>query len=329
MSSTREAAGPISATDVLTRDEIRAFTRPSNLGGAVAVVWTWLVIAGTFVALALWPHPVMFAIAVVILGGRHLALAVMMHEGAHGTLFRTRWLNESLVDIICARPVWSDVARYRKHHLGHHAHTGTERDPDLGLAPIKPMTRASLARKILRDLSGIAGLRRVIALLLMDLELLTYNVGGGTRWNRRGFAFHARAFARNTSKTIVANGVLFLILAFAGVGWIYLAWVIAYLTTFGLFLRIRMLAEHACTQRGPDQLRNTRTTHANLLARATVAPLHVNYHLEHHLLPTTPWFRLPALHRLLASRTRIPERSLAPGYFAVLQTVSRSRHVAQ
>lgn len=325
MSNTRDT----SAADLLSRDEIRAFTRPSNLGGAVAVAWTWLVIAGTFVALALWPHPVMFAVALVVLGGRHLALAVMMHEAAHGTLFRTRWLNEFVGDMICGRPVWSDVARYRKHHLTHHAHTGTERDPDLGLAPTKPMSRASLARKIVRDLSGAAGLRRVAALVLMDAELLAFNVGGGTQWNRRGFVFHARAFVRNTWKMFATNAALFAILAVCGVGWIYLAWVVAYLTTFGLFLRIRMLAEHACLDRGSDPLRNTRTTYANLLARATVAPLHVNFHLEHHLLPTTPWFRLPALHRLLATRGVIPARSAAPGYLAVLRTVSRPRAAAR
>jgi fatty acid desaturase len=318
MSSTRE----LGAADLLTRDEIRAFTRPSNLGGAIAVAWTWIVIAGTAVALARWPHPLTFIAAVVIFGGRQLALAVMMHEGAHGTLFRTRWLNDTLTDLLCARPVWSDVARYRKHHLGHHAHTGTDRDPDLALAPLSPMSRGSLARKLVRDLTGIAGLRRVIALLLIDLELLIYNVGGGVTWQRRSIGFHALALVRNTWKMVAANIALALALSAAGVGWIYLAWVVAYLTTFGMFLRIRMLAEHACLSRGSDPLRNTRTTRANLLARATVAPLHVNYHLAHHLLPTTPWFRLPALHRALVERGALPASAVASGYGEVLRTVS-------
>jgi fatty acid desaturase len=314
--STRE----VSAADLLSRDEIRAFTATSNLGGAVAIAWSWLVIAGAFGVLAVWPHPLTFAGAVIVLGGRHLALAVAMHEAAHGTLFRTRWCNEKLADWLCAAPVWSDVTRYRKHHLGHHAHTGTDRDPDIGLAPLRPMTRASLARKIVRDLTGAAGLRRFAALVLMDAERLTYNVGGRVKWNKRGVWFHARALARNTYKVVLANAALFAILLLAGAGWLYLAWVVAWFTTFGLFLRIRMLAEHACLERGSDPMRNTRTTHAGLLARATVAPLHVNYHLEHHLLPTAPWFRLPALHRTLASRGQVPER--ARDYLHVLRAVS-------
>ena len=311
----------VGAADLLTRDEIRAFTRTSNVAGALAVGGTWLIIAATFYMLARWPNPFVFAAAVVILGGRQLALAVAMHEGAHGTLFRTRWFNEVFADWACAAAVWSDVTRYRKHHLGHHAHTGTDRDPDLGLAPIKPMRRSSLARKIARDLTGVAGVRRLLALVLMDFELLTYNVGGGVRWNKRGAGFHAKAFVRNTYKVFLINAALFAILALAGAGWLYLAWLVAWFTTFGLFLRIRMLAEHACLERTSDPMRNTRTTHASLLARATVAPLHVNYHLEHHLLPTTPWFRLPALHRALADR--LPASSAAPSYVAVLRTVSR------
>src|SRR5687767_15484391 len=103
------------AADVLSRDEIKAFTRTSDFAGLRAVLFTWGVIAGCFALLARFPHPLVFVAVVIVLGGRQLALAVMMHEAAHGTLFRTRLFNEVLVDVLCARPVWTDVARYRKH----------------------------------------------------------------------------------------------------------------------------------------------------------------------------------------------------------------------
>ena len=314
----------VRASDVLSRDEIRALTRTSNAGGAVAVAWTWLVIVACFAALARWPHPITFAAAVVVLGGRQLALAVLMHEAAHGTLFRTRWWNDVFTDAVCARPVLGDVARYRKHHIGHHAFTGTPRDPDLGLAPTEPMTRASLARKILRDLSGVSGARRIVGLALMDLELLAYDVGGGVpaRLPRRSPLAHARAFAKNAGPALVANAALFSALSAAHAAWTYAAWAVAYVTTYGLFLRVRSLAEHACTERTADPFRNTRTTRASFAARMTVAPLHVNHHLEHHLLPTVPWFRLPAMGRLLAARGAVPASSVLPDYLAVLRFVS-------
>src|SRR5690606_10259483 len=135
---------------------------------------------------------------------------------------------------------------------------------------------------------------------------------------------HVRALARNLYKPVVANLAMLAVLAALGHAWVYLAWVVAYLTVFSLVLRVRSLAEHACTARTDDQLLNTRTTHAGVLARLLFAPLHVNYHLEHHLLPTVPWWRLPALHRLLAARQALPSRSLARGYRHVLQLVTTS-----
>src|SRR5688500_6729058 len=76
--TTREAS--YGAADLLTRDEIRAFTRASNWGGAIAVAWSWTVIAAAFAVTIVWPHPATFTLAVIVLGGRQLALAVMMHE---------------------------------------------------------------------------------------------------------------------------------------------------------------------------------------------------------------------------------------------------------
>jgi fatty acid desaturase len=314
----------VGAADLLTRDEIKAFTRRSNLAGTVAIAWTWAVIAGCFVAVALVPHPAVFVAAVILVGGRQLALAVAMHEAAHGTLFRTKWCNEVLVDWLCARPVWSDVARYRVHHLGHHAHTGTDRDPDLGLALAEPMSRGSLVRKLLRDVSGLSGLRRVLGLLAIDAELLVYDVGGNPRRAPiRSRGHHLRALARNVWRPLLANAVILGVLALVGHAWVYSVWISAYLTMFSLVLRVRSLAEHACTERTDDQLLNTRTTRASLLARMTFAPLHVNYHLEHHLLPTVPYWQLPQLHRRLAAQDALPAQSLARGYVHVLELVSR------
>jgi fatty acid desaturase len=103
---------------------------------------------------------------------------------------------------------------------------------------------------------------------------------------------------------------------------VYSAWVVADLTAFNLFVRIRSLAEHACTERTTDPYKNTRTTLAGPVARATVAPIRVNYHLEHHLLVAVPFYRLPRLHALLRERGAVPS---APSYADVLRVVSAAR----
>jgi fatty acid desaturase len=109
---------------------------------------------------------------------------------------------------------------------------------------------------------------------------------------------------------------------------VYTAWVVAFVTSFGVVVRVRSIAEHACTEASADPFRNTRTTLAGPLARLLLAPHRVSYHLEHHLLMTVPYFRLPALHRLLAERGALPEGAVAGGYAEVLRLASRGARSA-
>jgi fatty acid desaturase len=307
---------------LFTRDEIRVLAAASDAAGWWAVVSIWAVILATFAALALVPTGWMFALAVFILGGRQLALAILMHEASHYTLFRTRRLNDFAGDWLGGRYIWLDVKRYRVHHTLHHAKTGTEGDPDASLVRPFPATRASVARKLARDLTGLSVFRRILGHVLMDLGVLKFTVAGdAVRVPRNGRSVWAyvREGATNLTPVVLANGLLAGGLWLAGCLWVYAAWAVAYATTFSFYLRIRSMAEHACTERSPDMLRNTRSTRAGWLARATVAPLNVNYHIEHHVLPAIPYFRLREAHRLLREKGVVPA---SPGYGDVLRMVS-------
>src|SRR5690606_3120686 len=96
-------------------------------------------------------------------------------------------------------------------------------------------------------------------------------------------------------------------------------WIVAYLTTFSLIIRVRSIAEHACTQLDADPIKNTRTTYANPIARVTFAPHRVNYHLEHHLLMSIPYFQLPHFHRLLKERGALDSANIAENYWKVMK----------
>lgn len=308
-------------TDAFTPAEIKAFSAKSDLWGWWAVLTTWGLIAAAFVLMALVPHVLTVVAGLILLGGRQLALSILMHEAAHYSLFRTRRLNDLVGKWLCAAPVWGDVARYRRHHVQHHAHTNSDLDPDLSLVTPFPTSGASLRRKFLRDLLGATGLKRVIGLWMMDTGTLTYTVSGGAKRVRPagGLAGRLRLGLRTMGPMLITNGLLLAVLLGSGAGWTYLVWLGAYLTTYSLFIRIRAIAEHACTERSDHPLRNTRTTRAGLLARLTVAPIHVNYHLEHHLMPSAAYHQLPRMHRRLRAQGAIGP---APGYLAVLRTVT-------
>jgi fatty acid desaturase len=316
--------------DLLTHDQIRALTHRSDLGGWLTVSWTWTTIAAIFAMLAIWPNALTFVLAVILLGGRQLALFIVAHDAAHRTLFRTRRLNDVVGNGLAARFIFNDVRRYREHHMRHHAHTGTDGDPDLSLVRPFPTTRRSLAKRFLRDLSGQTGVRRLAAQFLMDIGVFGYTVAAEVeRLPRAGrtTADYVRAGLRNFAPSLMGQVALLGVLAALGNAWLYAAWAVAYMTTFSLYVRIRSMAEHACMEMSPHPLRNTRSARAGVLARMTLAPLNVNYHREHHLMASVPWYRLPALQRALRERGLGRDEPL-PGYSDVLRLVG-SRGIKQ
>lgn len=312
-------------SELFTKDEISWLKRASDLRGALSVVVTWGIIAASAWLVVTYPHPGTVALALVLVGGRQLALAVLMHEASHRSLFRTRWLNDVVGRWLCGAPMWTHLDAYRKHHLGHHAYTNTDRDPDLGLVSPFPVSRRSLTRKLLRDITGLTGLKRLVGLTLMDLGVLTYSPSGAAvRAPRQKLETLLANAVRHIGPVFAANALLFGICQAVGHPRLYLIWAAAYLTVFSLFLRVRSLAEHACLEpidspNARDPLLHTRTTRAGLWARLTVAPHHVNYHLEHHLLMTVPHYKLPRMHRMLRERGALSERS--PSYGDVLRLV--------
>jgi fatty acid desaturase len=111
---------------------------------------------------------------------------------------------------------------------------------------------------------------------------------------------------------------LLILLAF-GKPWLYLLWIGANLTTFNFSLRIRSIAEHSVVEDTHDPYKNTRTTYANFLERILFAPLHVNYHLEHHFLQNMPSYNSPEMHKLLVARGFYEHGLLKHGYWEILK----------
>lgn len=293
MMDARAPGRGLPAADLLTPDELRGLRRRSDLRGLWCVAHAWLVILGCMVALAVFPHPLVWLAGVMIVGARQLGLAILMHDAAHGVLTERRWLNEWLGQYACSWPLFADMHAYRAYHLKHHRHTQQAADPDLSLSAPFPITRASFRRKILRDLTGQTMFKQRLAQFRNGV------------WRLRG--------------AIGFNLGFLLVLTMAG-QWhlFFLLWVVPYFTWFPMVTRIRNIAEHAMVPDNDDPFRNARTTHANLLWRALVAPYWVNYHVEHHLIMYIPCYRLARFHRLLMAKGYGDRMELQPGYLPVL-----------
>lgn len=293
---------------LLGSDTLAQLRQRSNTYGwwSVLSCWASIIVTLTFCAWAETQSLVIaipcFIVAIAVIGGRQLGLAILMHEASHRALFKSAWLNDHLADWLCARPVYSDVAKYRKHHMTHHSKTGTKDDSDISLVAAFPTTKKSLLRKFSRDLAGITGIKALIGLALMNADVYQWTVASDVKKlprNSQNFTDYFLRFCRESYPTLITNLALYALMAFAGHPEFYLVWLVAYLIPNMLFIRIRAIAEHSVTENSSDTFRNTRTTKAGSLARAFFAPYNVNYHIEHHVMASVPYYRLPKLSQLL------------------------------
>ena len=197
-------------------------------------------------------------------------------------------------------------AAYRRGHLEHHRTAGTGADPDLAFVSGYPATRASLTRKLLRDISGINGIK--------------------------GVAYQFQPMDRGALYPFfVMHGLIITSLWALGVREVYFCWWLGQLFVFPLLLRLRVMGEHGGVpdhmDRDPRQ--NTATTLAGPLARLLVAPNFVNYHVEHHMAATVPGYKLPTLHKLLRARGYFDGAEyLATSYWAVIRRCTASNRNA-
>lgn len=265
--------------DCLGREELRDLSRVTDWQGALMLGGDIALLAGAFALAIVWPNPLTVLAAVLLIAGRQLAFAIVMHDCAHNALFRTKGLNTLAGNWIGGAAVDVPLALYRDYHLNHHRHAGTEKDPDQVLVKAYPVTRDSLRRKFVRDLTGQTGFKELVA-----------------AWRKPDW--------RAKVPHLVFHAVLLTALTLAGAPWAWALWWAARIFVYPALMRLRNIGEHgAATDRYDIEPRlNTHTTVARWFERLLVAPNNVNYHLEHHMFAAVPPYNLPRLHRLLAGR---------------------------
>lgn len=292
----------------LSDHDIQSLYTMDDWKGWRGLAFNWAVVFAAFFLVGLWPNVLTVVVALLLIGGRQLGFAVLMHDASHKAFLAHPKLNDWAANWLAAYPIWSDLEPYRPYHRQHHVHTWTDQDPDRSLAAPFPITKSSFWRKVWRDLSGQTGWKRARAILNRDLG---FSRGKSKHWNGTGL-FRFRG-------VLITNGVLFGILWAFGHPALYLLWVGAWFTTYSLVMRIRSIAEHSMPRDADDPLLNTRTTLASWWERLLLAPNHVNYHLEHHLLMRVPHYNLPRMRSLLRARGALNDALLSPGYISLLR----------
>ncbi len=317
----------------LPRELLQALHRRSAWRGAWAVAFDWLLVAGAFALFLAWPGVASAGVALVVIGGRQLGMGILMHDCAHRALFRSATTNDVVGEWLCAAPMGADLAVYRAYHMTHHRHTGTAADPDLANYAGYPVSRASLARKVARDLTGLTGLRALATLAALYATADPRAVGTGYAYRRDGDAGEAAATGGwgtrvrrglwHARRILLVQAAMLAVFIAIGHPLAWLLWPAAWMTTYMVFSRIRNAAEHGALPgtMTADPWANTRSVTARWWERLTVAPHHVNFHLEHHLAPTVPGYRLPRLRAWLQAQGVVGELPVVDGYGAVVRAL--------
>lgn len=288
---------------LLTKDEIRSLSKIDSVKFTAAVLIEVVTIALAVWVSETWWNPIVYLIAVVVIGSRINALGGLMHDAAHWRAYANRTVNDIVGEII-ALPTSTSMAGYRNSHFAHHRELNSDNDPDwtrnIGLPEFEfPKPRPTVIGYILQYLSG----------------LKIYSAVSG---------FHKNAETRDIPALINRARLIFfvaLLIAAIALGFwkqLLLYWVVPLLTVFLAIRYIRNVAEHYAVEH-EHVLNESRTVLANPVELWLIAPWGLNYHLEHHLFPGIPCFRLAELHKILMTREPFPQIAhITHGYFTGL-----------
>jgi fatty acid desaturase/1-acyl-sn-glycerol-3-phosphate acyltransferase len=270
------------ALDPARRSVIRGLHRLRPRWNLVLLLYPALWLAAAAAALLTSSWPLWIACEAVIGVAIH-AMATLMHEAIHGTLFRRRALDR-WIGFLLGAPAFFSFTAYKVAHLAHHNHTRTSRDPDdfLNVSPNRFVCSAVFYAWLFAGM-----LAYLFHVPLGALRL-------ATRRERWAIATEYALMAA------MATAACLICYRLGRPGAVLYAWIVP-LSVAIVFGNVRSWAEHALTRPG-HPLTHTRTVTSNRIVSFLMCNL--NYHLEHHLFPGVPWYNLPRLHAVLADEYR-------------------------
>jgi fatty acid desaturase len=221
----------------------------------------------------------------------------LSHECAHGTAFRTRWINETLFWI--SSIIYYEEPYYRRYaHASHHTYTWLN-----GLDAQMPFETPMTFKGWLLEISGIG-------YFIWITRVTIANACGN-------FSDKVKSFTPASELPKLKWGARGLLLIYAAIaiaitlGADSLFWYLVLPRILGnpvLFLYT--IIQHIDMEE--DQLdlrRSTRSFVTNPFSRFLY--MNMNYHVEHHMYPTVPFHTLPTLHEALKDQLLEPD----PGFF--------------
>jgi fatty acid desaturase len=253
----------------------------------IAFDWALILLATAFVcrfgAAAALP-------ALVVIANRQRALGNLLHEAGHRNLYRAPRCNDFVARALLAPALLIDLERYRATHARHHAMLGMPaHDPDyIGPGTVRfPDWPGTYCRLLLSRRSWLASLfghlsdRNVSAIRRLML----------VAWWIAVWSLLASIAGVRYAEVFIAS------------------WYLAKATGFHAITVLREMCDHYGLHPG-GIYSFTRDIVVRRPWRWLVHPHNNGYHLTHHLMPSVPYYRLPAAWQAVSQLPSYRSRSI-------------------
>jgi fatty acid desaturase len=271
----------------------------------------WLVATGmaTWLLFTVWGT--VWVAPALLLEGVILSFAyAASHEGAHGTAFRTRWLNETVFYITSF--VFGEEPMYRRYSHGRHHAATWYPGFDSQMPYRNPMTRWRWFSETLAVAATSIGIGQMMRHARGVLSSDEHSFVPPDRvsqlvWGARSFlAGYGLILASPLFLQSVFLPVSFFGARLAG-GWI---------------VQLFINSQHMCMSEAvADHRLSTRSLDCSPPVR--VLYWNMNFHVEHHLYPGVPFHALPKVNQLIARELPEPTRGAVRANLEILRVIGR------
>jgi fatty acid desaturase len=250
-----------------------------------------------FISLALcivWDNLYVHFASIIIFGNRQRALGNILHDGGHGSLSKSRKVNDIICKLLVAPALFNEISYYRRNHLLHHANLGSaEADPDY----------------IHDNKCSYQSIRwpLILSKYIFNIKSISESLFG-----------HLFKIPLSEILYILSWWSLVLLIIYCIIGYKVLAfisiWILAKLTSFHIITTIREVADHVGLHPG-GILSFTRNITGSYLLSKLIHPHNNGYHLLHHLYPNLSYRNLLKAHNLLMYIDEYKNLNNCDGYF--------------
>ncbi len=278
---------------------IKKLTALDNWHCLLALVEDYAIILAS-ILITYQTHWYTYPLAVLVIGSRQRALATLLHEAAHRTLAKNRWLNLIIGSFFSGYLILQTVTAYRQSHVRyHHGHFGDpELDPDYKLMLEEGLydNPVNLRSFVFKNLLAPLFLSKVPTYLY---SLVVHRLWGG--WDK--LAEKALMLVYVTS---IVAGAIFLGLGKA----ILLFWVVPFLTTFQIIGWFIELSEHFPLMQNDCNLYMARNRYSHWLESFFTGMHNESYHLVHHLNSAIPFWHQVKAHQIYLEDSNYAQQDL-------------------